>query len=45
MRAKGAKNGSEGLPPGKCFMTTPFRSLESAPFLEIVPVTEAKDCD
>ena len=44
-RAKRARTGSGGLPPGKFFMTTPFRSLENAPFLENVPLTEAKDHD
>ena len=39
------KWGSRGLPPGKNFMTTPFRSLENAPFLESVLLTEAKDHD
>ena len=39
------KWGSGGLPPGKFLMTTPFRSLENAPFLENVPLTEAKDHD
>ena len=28
---------------GKFFMTTPFRSLENAPFLENVPSRGAKD--
>ena len=37
--------GSGGKPPGKFFMTTPFRSLENAPFLENVLLTEAKDHD
>ena len=37
------KSGSRGLPPGKIFMTTPFRWLENAPFLENVPLMEAKD--
>ena len=36
------KWGSGDLPPGKFFMTTPFRSLENAPFLENVLLTEAK---
>ena len=36
------KWGSGGLPPRKFFMTTPFRSLENAPFLENVPLAEAK---
>ena len=48
MRAKREKKkkwGSGGLPPGKLFMTTPFRSLENASFLENVPLTEAKDHD
>ena len=39
------KWGSGGLPPGKLFMTTPFKLLENAPFLENVPLTEAKDHD
>ena len=39
------KWGSGGLPPGKFFMTTLFRSLENAPFLENVLLTEAKDLD
>ena len=39
------KRGSGGLLPGKFFMTTSFRSLENAPFLENVPLTEAKDHD
>ena len=39
------KWGSGGLPPGKFFMTTPFRSLENAPLLENVLLTEAKDHD
>ena len=39
------KWGSGGLPPGKFFMTTPLRSLENAPFLENVLLTEAKDHD
>ena len=38
------KWGSGGLPPGKFSMTTPFRSLESAPSLENVLLTEAKEC-
>ena len=42
MRAKQGKMGVRGLAPGKFFMTTPFRSLENAPFLENVPLTEAK---
>ena len=37
--------GVRGLPPGKFPMNTPFRSLENAPFLENVPLTEAKDHD
>ena len=37
--------GLGGLPLGKFFMTTPFRSLENAPFLENMPLTEAKDHD
>ena len=37
--------GFRGLAPGKIFMTTPFRSLENAPFLENVLLTEAKDHD
>ena len=36
---------SGGLPPGKFFMTTPFTSLENAPFLMNVLLTEAKDHD
>ena len=36
------KKGVRG-PPGKFFMTTPFRSLENALFLENLPLTEAKD--
>ena len=43
MQAKWLKMGVGGLPPGKCFMTRPFRSLENAPFLENVLLTEAKD--
>ena len=43
MRPKRAKTGVRGLAPGKFFMTTPFRSLENAAFLENVPLTEAKD--
>ena len=39
------KRGFGGLPPGKFFMTTPFRSLENAPFLENVLSTEAEDHD
>ena len=39
--SEASKNG--GL--GKFFMTTPFRSLENAPFLEILPLKEAKDHD
>ena len=39
------KWGSGGLPLGKFFMTTPFGSLENAPFLENVLLTEAKDHD
>ena len=35
--------GSGGLPPGKLFKTTPFRSLENALFLENLSLTEAKD--
>ena len=35
--------GSGGLPLEQFFMTTPFRSLENAPFLENVPSREAKD--
>ena len=31
------------MPPGKSFMAMLFRSLENAPFLEKVPLTEAKD--
>ena len=41
--SEASKMGSGGLPPGKIFMTTPFRSLENASFLENVPLTEAKD--
>ena len=37
--------GVYGLAPGKFFMTMPLRSLENAPFLENVPLTEAKDHD
>ena len=37
------KQGSGGLLPGKFFITMPFRSLENAPFLENLPLTEAKD--
>ena len=37
------KRGSGGLPPGKFFMTTPFRSLENAPFSENLLLTEAKN--
>ena len=39
------KWGSGGLPAGKLFKTTPFRSLENAPVLENVLLTEAKDHD
>ena len=39
------KWGSGALPPGKFFMTTPFRSLENAPLFENVLLTEAKDHD
>ena len=39
------KLGSGGLPPGKSFLTTPFRSLENAPFLENLPLKEAQDRD
>ena len=35
--------GVQGLAPGKFSMTTSFRSLENAPFMENVPLTEAKD--
>ena len=45
MRAKRVRTGVLGLAPGKFFMTMPFRSLENAPFLENVPLTEAKDHD
>ena len=34
--------GPGGLPQGKFFMTTPFRSLEKAPTLENVPLSEAR---
>ena len=34
--------GPGACPRGKFFMTTPFRSLENAPFLENLPLTEAK---
>ena len=37
--------GSGGVPPGKFFMTTPFRLFENAPSLENVLLTEAKDHD
>ena len=37
-----SENGGAGA-PGKFFMTTPFRSLENAPFFENVPSKEAKD--
>ena len=37
------RRGSVGLPPGKFFMTTPFRSLEKAPFLQNALLTDAKD--
>ena len=37
--------GVRGLAPGKFFKTTPFRSLENAPLLENVLLTEAKDHD
>ena len=43
MRAKQGKTGVRGLVPGKFFMTSPLRSLENAPLLEIMPRTEAKD--
>ena len=44
--SEASKNGGPGgLPPRKFFMTTPFRSLENAPFLEKVLLTEAKDHD
>ena len=36
------KEGPRGLHPGKLFMTTPFRLLENAPFLENLPLTEAE---
>ena len=36
---------SGGLAPGKFLTNTPFRSLENAPFLENVLLTEAKDHD
>ena len=45
MGAKGAKRGSRACPKGNIFMTAPFRSLEKVPFLENVPLTEAKDHD
>ena len=45
MRPKRTKGGSGGLPPKKFFMTTPFRSLDNALFLETVLLTEAKDHD
>ena len=42
--SEASKNGGPGgLPLRKFFMTTPFRSLENAPFLENVPLTEATD--
>ena len=41
--SKASKNGGPG--PGKFLMNTPFRSLENAPFLENMPLTEAKDHD
>ena len=43
--SEATKMGVRGLAPGKFFMTTPFKSLENAPFLEDVPLTEAKDHD
>ena len=46
MRVKRTTTGVLGLAPGKIFfMTMPSRSLENAPFLENVPLTEAKDHD
>ena len=44
---RGASEVSKDGGPGACkfFMTTAFRSLENAPFLENVPLTEAKDLD
>ena len=43
--SEASKNGGPGLAPGKIFTTTPSRSLENAPFLENVLLTEAKDHD
>ena len=37
--------GSRGFPSRTFFMTTSFRSLEDAPFPEILPLKEAKDLD
>ena len=37
------KRGPGNLHPEKISMTTPLRSLENAPFLENVLLTEAKD--
>ena len=36
-------DGGSGACRGKIFMTTPFRLLENAPFLENLPLKEAKD--
>ena len=35
--------GSRGLPTERSFTTTPFRSLENAPFFESLPLKEPKD--
>ena len=35
--------GSGGLPQGNSSTTTPFRSLENAPFFESLPLKEVKD--